>query len=360
MKKYIVGMVLLWTLGSLSGCQKIEEVPVLLEPVGVEMDTAVVEYGDINTISIYSGEVVPYVEEAAFSVDGKIQEFKVSVGDMVEAGQLLAKLDDSKLLEEIESLEAKIKDIQIMGSFHDRKAAADIEIAIERLEMLQSGRSSDENIKAQQLEIQLLQLGLEEAVVLRNQELDKLNKKLQALKSEAGNMLLKAPISGRVVYMSEVNVGHAVQKFTTMVCIADESSLSISSEYIAPNLLKNAYKISAQILDKEYDVTYVPYEDTEYVKLLLSGGALSSKFVLAENAEVESGQYAVVKLWSVNKEHVLTVPVNAVYRDQKGRYVYKIVDGERVRCDIKEGLVSETKAEILEGLKEGEVVYVKE
>ncbi len=360
MKKCIVSMALLLILGSLSGCQKKEEVPVLLEPVGVEMDTAVVEYGDINTMSIYSGEVVPYVEEVAFSVDGKIQEFKVSIGDMVEEGQLLAKLDDSKLLEEIQSLEAEIEDIQIMGSFNDRRAAADIEIALERLEMLENGRSSQENIKAQQLEIQLLQLGLEEAVVLRNQELDKLNKKLQELRAEAGSMLLKAPISGRVVYMSEVNVGHAVQKFNTMICIADESRLSISSEYIAPNLLKGAYRISAQILDKEYEVTYVPYEDTEYVKLLLSGGELASKFVLEENAEVESGQYAVVKMWNVNKKHALTVPVNAVYRDQKGRYVYKIVDGERVRCDIKEGLISETKAEILEGLKEGDVVYVKE
>ena len=360
MKKYMVGMALFLALGSLSGCQKKEEVPVLLEPVGVEMDTAVVEYGDINTMSVYSGEVVPYVEEVAFSVDGKIQEFKVSVGDMVEAGQLLAKLDDSQLREEIQSLEAEIEDIQIMGSFHDRRAMADIEIAVERLEILQNGRSSEEERKAQQLEIQLLQLGLEEAVVLRNQELDKLNKKLQELKQEAASMLLKAPISGRVVYMSEVNVGHAVQKFNTMICIADESRLSISSEYIAPNLLKNAYRVSAQILDKEYDVTYVPYEDTEYVKLLLSGGALSSKFFLEENAEVESGQYALVKMWNVSKEHVLTIPVNAVYRDQKGRYVYKIVDGERVRCDIKEGLVSETKAEILEGLKEGDVVYVKE
>jgi hypothetical protein len=145
-----------------------------------------------------------------------------------------------------------------------------------------------------------------------------------------------------------------------VICIADEERLSISSEYIAPPLLKSAEKLSAQILDKEYEVTYVPYEDTEYVKLLLSGGALSSRFVLEDNAGVESGQYAVIKMWAIGKEHVLTVPVNALYKDQKGRYVYKIVDGERVRCDIKAGLISEVKAEILEGLEEGDVVYVKE
>ena len=97
-----------------------------------------------------------------------------------------------------------------------------------------------------------------------------------------------------------------------------------------------------------------------FVVGLIVNWILSSKFVLEENAEVESGQYAVVKIWTVGTENVLTIPVNALYRDQKGYYVYKIIDGERVRCDIKEGLVSEVKAEILEGLEEGDVVYVKE
>ena len=361
MKKYLLGIALLFSLGSLSGCQKYEEeVPILLEPVGVEIDTAIAEYGNIYTMTVYEGEVLPYVEEVSFEVDGKLKEFKVSVGDTVEAGQLLAKLDDAALQEKIQMLEEEIKDIQIMGSFSDRKKAADIEIAVERLEMLESRRGSDEDKKAQQLEIELLNLELQETVELRDLELGRLNKQLQELKGEAAGMSLKAPISGNVVYIDEINVGDSVKGLETVMCIADESRLSITSEYIAPAFFKNAYKVSAQILDKEYDITYVPYEDAEYVKVLLSGGTLSSMFSVEEGAVLESGQYAVVKVWSYLEENVLTIPVNALYKDQKGRYVYKIEDGERVRCDVKVGVVSETKAEILEGLQEGDVVYVKE
>ena len=41
------------------------------------------------------------------------------------------------------------------------------------------------------------------------------------------------------------------------------------------------------------------------------------------------------------------------------RYVYKLVDNQRIRCDVKLGLVTATEAEILAGLKEGDIVYVK-
>ena len=61
----------------------------------------------------------------------------------------------------------------------------------------------------------------------------------------------------------------------------------------------------------------------------------------------------------MDKENVLTIPANALYRDEKGRYVYKIVDKQRVRCNVTIGITNEIKVEILEGLQEGDVVYVQ-
>ena len=57
---------------------------------------------------------------------------------------------------------------------------------------------------------------------------------------------------------------------------------------------------------------------------------------------------------------MLTVPVNALYRDETGQYVYRMEDGKRVRCEVEVGMTSDVKAEILEGLQEGDEVYVKE
>lgn len=361
MKKYILCGILVMALSGLSGCQKEAVVPKLLEPVGVEMDTATAKVGDMYSMAVYSGEIVPYVEAVSFAIDGVLKEFKVAVGDTVEAGQLLVKLDDEALWEEIGELEEEIADIVTRGSFSDRSLAADIEIAKEQLEVLEERKVADDTLRAKKLEIELLELELQEEQELRGLETDRLNKQVQALKEEVANTELTAPISGKIVYTSEATMGNHIKGFSTVICIADETRLNISSEYIASSAIKNAYKITAQIAEKEYEVTYEPFSDTEYVTLVLSGEEVSSKFTLnEENVDVESGQYVAVKIWNVYKENVLTVPFNALYRDEKGRYVYKIVDGERVRCNVTVGITNDVEAEILEGLREGDVVYVKE
>ena len=62
MKKWISCLMALLILTSLAGCgeeQTTATVPELLEPVGVKMDTAVVEYGNIYNVSYMEGQVIP-------------------------------------------------------------------------------------------------------------------------------------------------------------------------------------------------------------------------------------------------------------------------------------------------------------
>ena len=94
MKKTSVILALVLALGCFAGCQSENSAaPELLEPVGVRMDTAEVQYGDIYTIKVFGGSVVPYVEDLDFQVDGYLGEVLVNIGDTVEAGQPLVRLD---------------------------------------------------------------------------------------------------------------------------------------------------------------------------------------------------------------------------------------------------------------------------
>lgn len=362
MKKYIVCGMLVLALTGLSGCQKTEvQVPSLLEPVGVEMDTAKATVGDMYTMSIYNGEVVPEVEAYSFEVDGELENFYVSVGEYVTQGQLLAKLNDEDVREKITDLEEEIADLKTEQEFEERDMAADIEIAKVQLKKVQDQHYAEEKITEKQMEVKLLELELAESQELFSLEIARLEKQAAEYKSEISFTELRAPMSGRVVYVSEAASGSRVKNQTPLICLADEENVYISSEYITPNTVKNAYKITAQIGEQEYEVTYEPLDDSEYMTMVLSGEEVTSKFTLHdENAEVESGEYVVLKIWNMYKEDVLTIPVNALHRDAKGRYVYKIVDGERIRCDVTVGITNEVKAEILEGLQEGDVVYVKE
>ena len=100
MKNASVILALVLALGSFAGCQsESSAAPELLEPVGVRMDTAEMQYGDIYNISVYSGAIEPYVEELWFESDGVLGEVLVSVGDTVEAGQELGAIGMTALVE---------------------------------------------------------------------------------------------------------------------------------------------------------------------------------------------------------------------------------------------------------------------
>ena len=71
------------------------------------------------------------------------------------------------------------------------------------------------------------------------------------------------------------------------------------------------------------------------------------------------GDYVLVCMKSNYHDHVLSIPSKAIYRDSSGSYVY-LLDGDiRVRRDVVTGYSSDVYVEILEGLQEGDRVYVK-
>ena len=79
---------------ALSGCEKEAVVPVpeLVEPVGVDIDTAVVKKMDFSSVKSYEGEIVPNIKGLYFVSSGNIGKMYVSTGQKVKKGQLLATL----------------------------------------------------------------------------------------------------------------------------------------------------------------------------------------------------------------------------------------------------------------------------
>ncbi len=364
MKKSITLFSILLILFGLAGCKGNEEdndVPALLEPVGVQMDVAEAKMDEIYEISTYNGEIVPYVEELQFPVDGTLEDMKVMLGETVREGQVLATLSEEDISGQIEVLTEEIAEIVKLGEFSDRMDEADIRIAEVELAMLLEAVGYNQTSRLKEVEVQKLQLHLEQTRELRQLELKEKQNNLKELQDKLGKNQITAPFDGRIVYISQAEKGDAVRGYTTVICIADESRLSLSSDYISETIVTNADKIYAKILDNEYGITYVPIDPDEYVTMILAGEEVKTRFCAdAQEGELESGQFAVVMILDSYKENVLTIPVNALYRDESGRYVYKMIDDQRIRCNVTVGLITDVKAEIVEGLEEGDMVYVRE
>lgn len=365
MKKGIACIVVLFLLMGLTGCGKEEReskrIPALLEPVGVQMDMASVVRDEIFQIETYNGEVVPYVEELQFVIDGNLEEVKVSLGEWVEEGQILASLAIETQITRMEALNEEIADIKKLGELEDRQMLADIQIARTELEIMKEHGADNQTIRLKEVDVQKLEKELEQAEELRALELSEKQREWNTLKEKTGNHEIRAPFSGRVVYIREMEVGDPIQGHTTVFCLTDESHVWVETPFLSESIIKGSDKILAKIGEKEYPLEYLPMEKEEYVARVLQGDKIKTRFLMEADRETfASGQFAAVMIISGYKEDVLTIPVNALYQETGSPYVYKLSEGKRIRCDVTVGSISSTKAEILEGLEEGELVYVKE
>lgn len=365
MKKKCLSFVLLLCMLVLQGCGNEsvkEEVPELLTPVGVSMDTAVVERKDFDRKTTYIGMVEPEIKELYFEMDGILSEVAVQYGDTVKKGDVLAVLDQEKLEEQIESLERQIAHKQQVNRYTNQQLQYEITICQTELNQLRAADAANAEIQLKQLDIEEKNLYLAQAQETQNLELKQLEGQLDKLQKELGTNTLKAPCNGTIVYVAgNVAEGRGVSAFDPILYITDDSKLYISCEEIGSSVIDNADSVYAKIDDGEYEITSLPYDQKEYVTLLLAGGKPQSRFSIDNiDDSVQAGDYVVVVVTAMTNKDTLVIPSNALYKDDMGHFVYKIVDGRRERCNVEIGEASNLATQIVKGLEEGDVVYVQE
>ncbi|MCJ7716937.1 MAG: efflux RND transporter periplasmic adaptor subunit [Anaerolineales bacterium] len=77
-----------------------------------ELTTSTIRTGDIQVSAFGSGTLISAVEiELGFEIEGVVKEILVGIGDEVVEGQLLVRLDDDDLLENLEKAEAALREL---------------------------------------------------------------------------------------------------------------------------------------------------------------------------------------------------------------------------------------------------------
>lgn len=361
MKRIIILMLI--CILALFGCSsQTSEAPELLTPVGVSMDTATVTRKDFDKKLFYNGAVVPEVEEVYFEADGILEELRVSYGDSVKKGEVLATLDQEELERQVEELEQQIQHEKQINEYANLQLQYDISICQTELEQQRADGAGDDELALKQLDVEEKALALTQARETQALNLQQLEDKLERLSSQVGTNTLTAPCDGTVVYVSDTAIeGDSIAAYDPVLYIANDNELYIECDEVAEATIESADKVYAKIKDAEYAITMKAYDSKEYLSMLLSDDPVKSRFTIENQDEnVEAGDFVVICVEALNTPDALVIPANALYRDEMGRYVYKIVDGKRERCSVETGLITDLEAQILEGLEEGDVVYVKE
>lgn len=336
-------------------------VPQLLEPVGVALDTETAYIGEISDITVYEGSVRPYVEELYFTLNGSVDEVHAVVGQAVKAGDVLITLDWEAEAERMDDLRADLEEHATIAAFDAQMEEIEMMMLETELAHLRSTGADSSAIRLKELEIEEKKIDQAFEQELRSMDRTALEEELAKLEEESQGRVLTAPFDGVVMYGVQLEKGSYVNAYSPVIYLADDTKLTVQSEYISSTYSNFAHDIYALIGGKRYDITPIEVDHSEFVAMALSGEALSSEFTIdAPDELLCSGQYAAVCLVGKYKPDALLVPSNALYRDAAGRYVYVVEDDERVRVPVKTGITTDWLVEITEGIEEGAVVYVKE
>lgn len=337
-----------------------QEIPELLEPVGVKMDTEAAYIGEMSEINVYDARVTPYTEGFAFEVDGEIDQIHVIIGQEVKAGDILISLDRESEEEREEYLRQEIEVLETNASYAKQIAEIDRRILELELQGLMSEIPANQTaIELKMLDIEQFDLNVAYENDLREKELQRMQNELDVLAEQSGRTVLTAPFDGTVMFLADIEQGSRVGAYAPLVYLADDSRLTIESAYISEVALEHAYRIFAYVEDGMCEIVPAEVDMSENIALMLLGEEIRTPFeIVSSEVELQAGMYVAVCLESNYQEGVLLVPRNALFGDSTGRYLYVVEDGQRTRRNVKVGKQNDLVAQIIEGLAEGEAVYV--
>lgn len=357
--------------------------PPLMEPVGIAAtawDIATAARGPMEQITVRHGLVRVQSATLAFETGGRLAAVYVRPGDIVRAGELLARLDTEELEETIQTLEADIAHMSRSGQLANDIFL--IEQDIRRLDYLSAAAQAAESLEVTgQNEVLRLQLEMENAEILHRQRRELLTldiadaqRRLNELRELLPKTEMRAPEDGIITNTPFLMQGHIGIGFAPRYGIGSWVPADTHIMYInhcprvfvyyvgshLPNSLLSAKKITARINGQEYELYHIPMTREERLEIRRRGIPERWYFNFATGEQPALGAYASILFYTVYIQDALRIPINALFlMEGVGSYVYRILDGERVVTPVRIGARTDSFAQILEGLEEGDEVFVR-
>jgi len=351
-RRFLVpGIALVLILSACAGGQAASEPTPTPFPTPVR-PTFTVQRGDIVVEARLNGRVEPLaLETVYFQIPGQVREVYASVNDVVQEGQLLGELAEAQ------ELRAQADETRRII----RRAQIDLEIAQITLEQLRSQGRSEQEIKIQELQVELAQMSLDE--VLQSLGIDPDSPVLDELDAQVAQARAFAPADGTII--SAVNVGRNVNPSTPAFVLGDPDQLEVVAD-LDPT--RGDTEVSEMFEGMPVTVSVDSDSDAKLsgtIRQLPSpyGTGASDESVIhvvldspPSTNTYQAGDNVTVTVLLASKEDALWLPPDAI-RSAGGRtFVIINSDSGPQRVDVELGLQTRDRVEVVSGLEEGQVV----
>lgn len=328
--------------------EEVQTAPLLTEAKTEDYVLSQVMRGDVEAgLSVRCTYIPSAEEKLSFSVGGEpIGNVYVSLGDTVEAGDLLMELNVSAYDREIESQQNELDNLELSLSqlyaswqldleeaelidAHNEEVG--IETSVKRKDSVNSGYATRRNLLAGQIEVGKL--------------------RLSELMEQKKSRQIYASITGTVTQLVHFDPGETAVKGNLVIQIANMDEALFEAYSGNTESVKSGEKYELVCGGNTYSVT------ARMGSELSAQSAKEDKmyFVLdVPDPSLSRGDSGSVRVTLESRKNTLYVPSEAVHNLAGETVVYRVgEDGFRVVQPVEIGLVSDKVTEILSGLEEG-------
>lgn len=349
----------LLTTNLLTGCgmqKQAEAVPQLLDPVEITLTGKKAVRGDIQDVEVYKGSVKAENVSYAFSQNCYVKDMTIHVGQYVEKGDLIASVSTRSYEKELADLQAEIQYLKKIKEIETALADNQIKNSEIDLNQMKPGSSWYEDAK-KQVDAQVEQREFDSKE--RGFEIQNKQAELTALQQQNGSGNIYASESGYLTYVKDFSIDNPsgyVNAGEIVAVTAKEDDYYIGSDMPLVTAREASF-VYAQIGEKQYELTYVPYEESQLKRASNEGVTLESRFTCEEDIRDLAGSEVTVFAVSNHREDVLSISPDALFTENNTNFVYLLVDGEKIRREVETGVRTKNAVEIVSGIQEGEEVY---
>ena len=326
-----------------------------------ELLTTTATVGDIQDLVTATGKIEPkeYVDVGA-QVSGQVTKVDVSVGDVVQRGDLLATIDRTLFQAKVDAIEAQLR---------YQKAQKVDRIAQKEVAKLQYDRHKKlfegDAITAQELEdIQLRYRLAKAAVMMIEAQIDQTKSSLQEEMTNLEYTSIYAPMDGTVVSIAtrEGQTINANQQTPTILTIADLSKMQVYAEVSEADI--NSLESSMDLYFNTMGSNKRYYSVLDMIKPTptISNNVVNYKAVFdVDNTDGELMPQMTAQVFFIIQEakDAILVPASAISFTSMDRSTAKIVvqKGDRfVQKEVEVGVTDRVNAQILSGIDVGDTV----
>ncbi len=364
MKQKIAGIAIAFFLVFLTSCSGARDIiPILSESIKTQEDTAVVTTGDLALIEYYDGVIKPETIEIAAQRTGIIKEWSVSLGDYVKQGDVIAVLYKANDLvtsdwdRNKEDTRYRLQEIELK-----------LDILETKLRVLQKAGNDTSSVELDIIQLDMRELEFEKEYL---NALTRLENELEALSSKNHEGLTKydgienedffavtAPEDGTVVYREGSSKGEKINAAAIVCTLATEKKF-LECSYLTDSVLSNAKEIYGMIHGNKVTLVQDKTKESDNILSYISSSEGKTNLQLRNNnIVIDVGDYIPIYVVTQSRENVNYVPVDALYSDMEGYYIYVLSGGEWKITRVEIGLMTASYVEVTSNIQEGEVVLV--